>query len=225
VRLWDGESGSLLLTEVGHDDEVISVSLTEVNGRAIVASGSDDGAIRLWDGESGDLLWMVAGLKVQVASVSRGVVNGRAVMASGSFYGTMRLWDGESNGLIETRTEDEGLPPGFAADRTMPARAGIDGHTIFADLTGGNRRIRIAREPWAMMETELDPGSASSASPARPGGTGGCRCAMRRAARLPCRLSMGWRGSPFPGHDCEGNGAPYGSRTRLYNVKGCRPNR
>ena len=24
---------------------------------------------------------------------------------------------------------------------------------------------------------------------------------------------------------CRENGAPYGSRTRLYNVKGCRPNR
>ena len=57
MRLWDAESGAVLCEPLtGHGGSVTSVSLavSPVTGRLVVASGCADNAVRLWDVESGD---------------------------------------------------------------------------------------------------------------------------------------------------------------------------
>ncbi|MCP4350083.1 MAG: WD40 repeat domain-containing protein, partial [Desulfobacterales bacterium] len=67
VRLWDTATGKEIRTISGHQDSVMSVSLSS-DGRTLV-SGSDDNTVRLWDTATGKcfktitLLWIPTDVK------------------------------------------------------------------------------------------------------------------------------------------------------------------
>ena len=55
VRVWDLESGELVLGPLtGHDEAVGAVAVGERQGRPVIVSGSDDETVRVWDLESGE---------------------------------------------------------------------------------------------------------------------------------------------------------------------------
>ena len=50
IRLWDARSGAAIGEPLaGHTNWVTAVALGEVDGGAVVVSGSHDATIRLWD--------------------------------------------------------------------------------------------------------------------------------------------------------------------------------
>lgn len=51
AKLWDIETGSILLNFSGHKGEVISINFTNEGDRII--TGSFDGTARVWDAKSG----------------------------------------------------------------------------------------------------------------------------------------------------------------------------
>eukprot|EP00741_Cyanophora_paradoxa_P012951 tig00020660_g12507.t1 len=68
VRVWDAESGELLLPLEGHEGQVTSVAVS-ADGKRIV-SGSSDETVRVWDAESGAELLLLEGHTDEVTSVA-----------------------------------------------------------------------------------------------------------------------------------------------------------
>jgi WD40 repeat protein len=65
----------------------------EVDGRAVIVSGSGDNTVRLWDAKDGTPIGEpLTGHEEYVSSVALGEVDGRAVIVSGSGDTTVRLW-------------------------------------------------------------------------------------------------------------------------------------
>jgi WD40 repeat protein len=78
----------------GHEGGVSSVAVGEVDGRAVIISGSDDRTVRVWDLATGKARGEPPrGHAVWVCSVAVGEVDGRAVIVSGSADRAVRVWD------------------------------------------------------------------------------------------------------------------------------------
>jgi WD40 repeat protein len=71
-----------------------------VNGRALLASGSDDRTMRIWDPATGQRHAVLEGHQDWVNGVCPVTVNDRALLASGSSDRTVRIWDPHSGACI-----------------------------------------------------------------------------------------------------------------------------
>jgi WD40 repeat protein len=92
-----------IVNEVGQSREskVTAVALGEVNGRAVLVSGSDDETIQLWDARSGKRIGQAfEGHSGAVTAVAMGKVDGREVVASGSDDETIWVWDARTGKRI-----------------------------------------------------------------------------------------------------------------------------
>ncbi len=102
VRLWDAQSGALVATLRGHEDEVSSVCFSP-DGRTLVSAGNyPDSALRLWN---------VAENSAKPVAVMPGHGNTSKTLAfspdgtriaSGSMDQTVRLWDGKTGKSLAT---------------------------------------------------------------------------------------------------------------------------
>lgn len=98
VRVWDVESGDLLLT-LGGDGGPVSCVAFSPDGRWL-ASGSADNVIRIWDAASGDLITQLSGHAALVSALAFGP-NGRQLV-SGSADNTVRVWDARTWEAVRT---------------------------------------------------------------------------------------------------------------------------
>jgi len=105
VRIWDINSGKLLLTLKGHEDP-ICVAWSPDN--QVIASGDyKDGTIRLWNLESGELLRILKGHTGAILSITWSP--GRNILASGSDDNTIRFWNADTGKTLKILTEQSSV--------------------------------------------------------------------------------------------------------------------
>jgi WD40 repeat protein len=111
-----------------HSAPVTAVAFGEIDGRAVVVSGSRDESIRLWDAHTGEPIGPpLEGHKNWVTAVALGrMVDGRTVVVSGGRDCSVRLWDALTGQPIGRTFE--GHPYGV----TAVALGMIDGRTAIA---------------------------------------------------------------------------------------------
>ena len=81
------------LTLKGHQRMVNALCPITVDGRDLLASGSDDGTIRVWDPATGEPVTTLHTNHDRVTAMCAVTVNGRDLLASGGREKTVRLWD------------------------------------------------------------------------------------------------------------------------------------
>ena len=78
----------------GHDSTVRAVAVTELDGRPVVITGSDDRTVRVWDLATGTpVSHPFTGHRDWVRAVAVTELDGRPVVITGSDDRTVRVWD------------------------------------------------------------------------------------------------------------------------------------
>jgi WD40 repeat protein len=77
----------------GHQGWVRAVCPVTVGGRALLASGGDDGIVRIWLPEAGQQHAILEGHQGWVWALCPLTVGGRELIASASADRTVRIWD------------------------------------------------------------------------------------------------------------------------------------
>lgn len=101
IKIWDTESGDLLLTLVGHTDHINSISFAP-NG-AMICSGSSDGTIRIFDTQIGREQIKYTSPSGSVLSVCFSP-NGSQI-AAGCENASIEIWDLKSSAVTLTLSE------------------------------------------------------------------------------------------------------------------------
>ncbi|EID79117.1 MULTISPECIES: P-loop NTPase fold protein [Rhodococcus] len=125
VFVWDPSAGA----EVGgslsaHTGSVLWGAWAQVNGRPMLATGSDDAAVRLWDLSTRHTFYPLQGHPAPVLWGAWAQVDGRPVLATGS-EGTVRLWD-------PTTRAQTGNPTRQTGKLLWGAWAQVDGRPVLA---------------------------------------------------------------------------------------------
>jgi WD40 repeat protein/uncharacterized protein YjbI with pentapeptide repeats len=146
------------------------IAVLSLDGRAALASGSDDGTIRVWDLATGRTLRRLAGHSDFVTSLAALSLDGRAALASGAGDGTIRVWD-LATGKSVRRLEGHSGPVSSLAGLSLDGRAALaagsgDGTIHVWDAATGNTVRRLEGHSlgvWRLAALNLD-GRAALAS-------------------------------------------------------------
>lgn len=96
IKMWEAQTGRLLLTLEGHTMIVMSVAFSP-NGRRL-ASGSQDHSIRIWDAQTGKCISTLSGHTGHVNSLRFSPDSRRLV--SGSRDRTICVWDAQTGSCL-----------------------------------------------------------------------------------------------------------------------------
>jgi len=137
VELRDVNTGHVMLTLTGHEDDAIDVTFSKDRRR--IATTSADGTVRIWDASNGEeqiKLGQESGLfSVKFSPDDR-------FIAAAGHDGRAKIWDAESGDLILTLAGHSNSIYfiAFSSDGKYLATASLDGTTKVWDITpGGNR--------------------------------------------------------------------------------------
>ncbi len=98
AKVWDAETGGVLMTLSGHGDAVNSVAFSPDGKR--LATGSDDKTAKIWDAQSGKELMTLRGHTDKVEEVAFSP-DGRR-LATGSDDKTAMIWDAQTGKVLTT---------------------------------------------------------------------------------------------------------------------------
>lgn len=97
IRVWDAETGDLLMETEVHADWITSLTFS-ADGIQLI-SGSRDNTVRLFDASSGELLGVIGTHNDNISSVA--ITPDGSVIASAGRDGIIKLWDSVTGALIQ----------------------------------------------------------------------------------------------------------------------------
>jgi WD40 repeat protein len=136
AKVWDAESGELLLTLEGHTDYVYGVTFSP-DGR-LLATGGTDKTARVWDLDTGEALHTLRGHEGSVHELAFGP--GATLLATGDSVGVVRVWDlqrAEEPLILQSHTDDV-KALAFSPGGRFLVTAGLDGRARIWDLTAAD---------------------------------------------------------------------------------------
>ncbi len=94
IRIWDGDSDRLIRKICGHEDAILSVSVSADK----IFSSSKDKTIRVWDLDTGDNISVIHGHPTPINSIK--VSQDGHWVVSGSDDGSVRILDGHGKPIV-----------------------------------------------------------------------------------------------------------------------------
>ncbi len=131
IRVWDVDAGACVGTTTGLGDDVNCVSIVgTVDGRQLLASGSEDGTVRLWDVASLECVREMRGHSCVVSCVSGGIVHDSdpVLVASGSEDRAVRLWDVRTGVCVRALSGHTDVVNSISS-------LDVDGHRLLASVS------------------------------------------------------------------------------------------
>lgn len=157
ARLWDAQSGKLVMVLKGHDDVVSAVAFTPDD--KLVVTGSYDRTVRVWDAAKGELRRTLGGHRGAVVCVV--IAPDRPLVASGSIDRTIKLWDLSAEGTNPVRTLEghKSWVNAVAFDSTgkLLVSGSSDGTVKVWDVTTGECRRTLAASKAEVRSVAIAP--------------------------------------------------------------------
>jgi WD40 repeat protein/serine/threonine protein kinase len=141
IRIWDGITGKLLATLLGHGPIVRALSW-DPRGRRLASAGNDR-TVKIWDPDTGHQIMTLCGHTDFVRTVSWSPVGSR--VASGGGDGIIKIWDPDARRAIATIRAHAGEvhPVCWSPDGQRLASGGHDGAIKIWDPALGQETVTI----------------------------------------------------------------------------------
>jgi len=141
AKIWDVESGQLLMTLTGHTESVNGVAFSP-DGK-LLATASDDGSAKIWDADTGDELLTFSGHDGPVHDIAFSP-DGR-YLATASDDGTAKVWNVRT-GKEELTFSGHGntvFDVAFSPDGNLVASSGLDEYVRIWDAVTGDELLAL----------------------------------------------------------------------------------
>jgi WD40 repeat protein len=132
LKLYDPDSGKLILALSGHKSDVISVTFS-ADGKYL-ATGSVDTAVHIWDAASGKLLRVLEGHSAPVGGLA--FSPDQKLLLTSSEDGTLIIWDVDTGELLRNLPNFTVYKVSFSPDGTRVAAAAFDGLQVWMYTPG-----------------------------------------------------------------------------------------
>jgi WD40 repeat protein len=155
ARVWDAESGALLLTFEGHDDAVNTIALSRDGSLALTTSA--DGTARVWELGTGVERLVLEGHTGAVRDARWSMEEDRILTAS--MDGTVRLWDAETGvEMLSLNAHADGaLSATWSPDGTQIATSGVDGVVRVWDVMRGQVLSTLIGHDSEVVDVDWSP--------------------------------------------------------------------
>lgn len=97
IRVWDAETGEMLMQTEGHSDWISALAYS-ADGNLLV-SGSRDNTVRLFDARSGELMKVIGSHEDNVSDVA--ITPDGTIIASAGREGIIKFWETSTGDLIQ----------------------------------------------------------------------------------------------------------------------------
>jgi WD40 repeat protein/DNA polymerase III delta prime subunit len=157
LRIWDAQSGKLLVTLAGHQDTVLRCAWSPDSRR--IVSASEDHMLRIWDAQSGKSLATLAGHESIVWGCAWSPDSGRIVSASADK--TLRIWDAHSGESLATLSghQDSVRACAWSPDSRRIASASNDKTLRIWDAQSGKPLVTLAAHQESVLGCAWSPDS------------------------------------------------------------------
>lgn len=147
VKVWNAETGQVILTFPGHEQTVCCVAFSP-NGQQI-ASGGLDRIVKVWHPETGEEALTYRSHLAHVKSLAYSPDG--MLIASASNDGAVRVWNSETGAEVVTPVghEDDATSVAFSPDGTQFVSGGQDDTVkLWSTATGKELRKFIGHSDW-----------------------------------------------------------------------------
>jgi WD40 repeat protein len=154
VRIWDADSGEMLVTLTGHTANVVTVAWGHgADGQLLLASGSNDGTARIWNPETGECLHRLAaparsgGSHAQLGYVTVAwgySAEGRSLLATGCTRDAIvGIWDPGTGELLRALDASSGYDLRSEGVYSVSWGYGLSGELTLASASAEDNTVQL----------------------------------------------------------------------------------